>query len=213
VRSAYICDAVRTPFGRYGGSLAAVRANDLAAVPVREHTRPDTTLVGLARLKPVVNPQGTVTAGNASGVNDGAAVILLASEGAVRRYDVRPRARFVASAVAGVPPRVMGLGPVPATRKVLERSGLSLGQMDVIEMNEPFAAQAIAVLRQPGIPEDATYVNAAGGAIALGHPLGASGARLVIAALGQLECTRGQYALCTTCIGVGQGIAAIIEGA
>jgi acetyl-CoA acyltransferase len=176
-----------------------------------EHPRPDTTLEALARLKPIVNPQGTVTAGNASGVNDGAAALLLASEDAVRRHGLRPRARFVASAVAGVAPRVMGLGPVPATRKVLERSDLGLDQMDVIELNEAFAAQAIAVLRQLGLPDDAAHVNPAGGAIALGHPLGASGARLVIAALGELERTRGRYALCTMCIGVGQGIAAVIE--
>ena len=176
-----------------------------------EHPRPDTTLEALARLKPIVNPQGTVTAGNASGVNDGASALLLASEDAVRRHGLRPRARFVASAVAGVAPRTMGLGPVPATRKVLERSGLSLDQMDVIELNEAFAAQAIAVLRQLGLPDDAAHVNPAGGAIALGHPLGASGARLVIAALGELERTRGQHALCTMYIGVGQGIAAVIE--
>jgi acetyl-CoA acetyltransferase family protein len=180
-------------------------------VRLDEHPRPDTTLEALARLKPIVNPQGTITAGNASGVNDGAAALLLASEDAVRRYGLRPRARFIASAVAGVPPRVMGLGPVPATGKVLKRAGLRIHQMDVIELNEAFAAQAIAVLRQFGLPEDAPHVNPAGGAIALGHPLGASGARLITAALGQLERTGGRYALCTMCIGVGQGIAAILE--
>ncbi len=176
-----------------------------------EHPRPETTLEALARLKPVVNPQGTVTAGNASGVNDGAAALLLASEDAVRRHGLRPRARFIGSAVAGVAPRVMGLGPVPATRKLLDRTRLRLEEMDVIELNEAFAAQAIAVLRQLGLPDDAAHVNPSGGAIALGHPLGASGARLVIAALGHLERTRGRYALCTMCIGVGQGIAAVIE--
>jgi len=144
-------------------------------------------------------------------VNDGAAALLLASEDAVRRHGLRPRARFIGSAVAGVAPRVMGLGPVPATRKLLDRTRLRLEEMDVIELNEAFAAQAIAVLRQLGLPDDAAHVNPSGGAIALGHPLGASGARLVIAALGHLERTRGRYALCTMCIGVGQGIAAVIE--
>ena len=192
---------------------AGYLAQEIVPVSIREdeHPRPNTTLEALARLKPIVHPQGTVTAGNASGINDGAAALLLASEDAVGRHGLRPRARFVASAVAGVAPRVMGLGPVPATRKVLERSGLRLDQMDVIELNEAFAAQAIAVLRQLGLPDDAPHVNPAGGAIALGHPLGASGARLVIAALGALERTGGRYALCTMCIGVGQGIAAIIE--
>src|SRR5262249_51922787 len=165
----------------------------------------------LARLKPIVHPQGTVTAGNSSGINDGAGALLVASEEAVREHGLEPRARFVASAVAGVPPRVMGLGPVPGSRKVLGRAGLRVEQMDVIELNEAFAAQAVAVLRELGVPEDAPHVNPGGGAIALGHPLGASGARLITAAVGHLERTGGRYALCTMCIGVGQGIAVILE--
>jgi acetyl-CoA acyltransferase len=180
-------------------------------VSVDEHPRPETTIEGLAKLKPVVRADGTVTAGNASGVNDGACAMLLASEGAVAKYGLRPRARFVASAVAGVAPRVMGMGPVPASRKVLERAGLKLEQMDVIELNEAFAAQAVAVLRELGLAEDAAHVNAQGGAIALGHPLGASGGRLITTAMYQLARGGGRYALCTMCIGVGQGIAAILE--
>jgi len=176
-----------------------------------EHPRPETTLEALARLRPIVTPQGTVTAGNASGINDGACALLLASEEAVREFGLEPRARFVASAVTGVAPRVMGIGPVPATRKVLDRAGLRLEQMDVIELNEAFAAQAVAVLRQLGIAEDAAHVNPNGGAIAFGHPLGASGARLIATAFYELVRTGGRYALCTMCIGVGQGIAAIIE--
>ena len=180
-------------------------------VSVDEHPRPETTIEGLAKLKPVVRADGTVTAGNASGVNDGACAMLLASEAAVGKYGLKPRARFVASAVAGVAPRVMGMGPVPASRKALERAGLKLEQMDVIELNEAFAAQAVAVLRELGLAEDAEQVNAQGGAIALGHPLGASGGRLVTTAMYQLARGRGRYALCTMCIGVGQGIAAILE--
>jgi acetyl-CoA acyltransferase len=180
-------------------------------VSVDEHPRPETTIEGLAKLKPVVRADGTVTAGNASGVNDGACAMLLASEGAVAKYGLRPRARFVASAVAGVAPRVMGMGPVPASRKALERAGLKLEQMDVIELNEAFAAQAVAVLRELGLAEDAAHVNAQGGAIALGHPLGASGGRLITTAMYQLARGGGRYALCTMCIGVGQGIAAILE--
>jgi acetyl-CoA acyltransferase len=176
-----------------------------------EHPRPDTTLDALSRLKPIVKPDGTVTAGNASGINDGACAVLLASEPAAKAHGLTPRARYVASAVAGVAPRVMGIGPVPASRKVLARAGLSIEQMDVIELNEAFAAQALAVLRDLGIPDDAPHVNPSGGAIALGHPLGASGARLVTTALYQLGRTRGRYALCTMCIGVGQGIAVVIE--
>jgi len=182
-----------------------------AAVTADEHPRPDTTLESLARLRPVVRAGGTVTAGNASGVNDGACATLLASEAAVKEFGLRPRARFVASAVAGVAPRIMGMGPVPATRKVLERAGLKMEQMDLIELNEAFAAQAIAVLRELGIPEDADHVNPMGGAIAFGHPLGASGARLVVTAVHQLLRSGGRYALCTMCIGVGQGIATIVE--
>jgi acetyl-CoA acetyltransferase family protein len=165
----------------------------------------------LSKLKPVVKPDGTLTAGNASGINDGACALLLASESAAKRHGLTPKARVVAAAAAGVAPRIMGIGPVPATRKVLAKSGLSLAQMDVIELNEAFASQALAVLRELGIPEDASHVNPNGGAIALGHPLGASGARLVTTALYQLQRTNGKYALCTMCIGVGQGIAVILE--
>ena len=178
-----------------------------------EHPRPDTSLDALSRLKPIVKPDGTVTAGNASGINDGACAVLLASEQAARAHGLTPRARYIASAVAGVAPRVMGIGPVPASRKVLARAGLSIGQMDVIELNEAFAAQALAVLRDLGVPDDAPHVNPSGGAIAFGHPLGASGARLVTTAMYHLGRTRGRYALCTMCIGVGQGIAVVIERA
>ena len=191
--------------------LVAEKKGPPTAVTADEHPRPDTTLDSLARLKPVVRTGGTVTAGNASGVNDGACAILLASEAAVHEFGLRPRARFVASAVAGVAPRIMGMGPVPATRKVLERAGLQMGQIDLMELNEAFAAQAIAVLRELGVPEDASHVNSLGGAIALGHPLGASGGRLIVTAVHQLQRTGGRYALCTMCIGVGQGIAAIVE--
>jgi 3-oxoadipyl-CoA thiolase len=176
-----------------------------------EHPRPDTTMEALSKLKPVVKPDGTITAGNASGINDGACAMVLASESAAKRHGLTPKARVVAAAAAGVAPRIMGIGPVPATRKVLAKSGLLLGQMNVIELNEAFASQALAVLRELGIPEDATHVNPNGGAIALGHPLGASGARLVTTALYQLQRTNGKYALCTMCIGVGQGIALILE--
>jgi acetyl-CoA acyltransferase len=176
-----------------------------------EHPRPDTTLEALAKLKPILKPTGTITAGNASGVNDGACALLLASEAAVKRHGLMPKARVVAAAAAGVAPRIMGMGPAPASRKVLAKAGLSLGQMDVIELNEAFASQALAVLRDLGIPDDAPHVNPNGGAIALGHPLGASGARLVTTALYQLMRTKGRYALCTMCIGVGQGIALILE--
>jgi 3-oxoadipyl-CoA thiolase len=176
-----------------------------------EHPRPGTTLGALAKLKPVVKPSGTITAGNASGINDGACALLLASEAAVKRHALTPKARVVAAAAAGVAPRIMGMGPTPATRKVLAKAGLSLGQMDVVELNEAFASQALAVLRELGIPDDAPHVNPNGGAIAVGHPLGASGARLVTTALYQLLRTKGRYALCTMCIGVGQGMALILE--
>ncbi|AYH43817.1 3-oxoadipyl-CoA thiolase [Azoarcus sp. DN11] len=176
-----------------------------------EHPRPETTLETLAKLKGVVRPDGTVTAGNASGVNDGACAVLLASEAAVDRYRLKPRARVVAMAAAGLAPRIMGFGPSPASKKVLAKAGLTLADMDVIELNEAFAAQALAVTRDLGLPDDAAHVNPNGGAIAMGHPLGASGARLVTTALNQLERTGGRYALCTMCIGVGQGIALIIE--
>jgi len=178
---------------------------------VDEHPRPDTTLEALAKLKGVVKPEGTVTAGNASGVNDGSCALLLASEGAAKKHDLTPKARVIAAATAGVAPRIMGMGPVPAARKVLGKTGLSLSQMDVIELNEAFASQALAVLRELGVPDDASYVNPNGGAIAIGHPLGASGARLVTTAVCQLQRTKGRYALCTMCIGVGQGIAVILE--
>ncbi len=176
-----------------------------------EHPRPDTSMQTLARLKGVVRPEGSVTAGNASGINDGAAALLLASEAAARRFGLTPRARVIASAVAGVLPRIMGIGPVPATRKLLERTGLRLADFDVIELNEAFAAQSLAVLRELGLPDDAAHVNPNGGAIAVGHPLGASGARLVATALSQLEAIGGKRALCTMCIGVGQGIALALE--
>ncbi len=182
-------------------------------VDADEHPRPDTTLEGLSRLKPIVRPDGTVTAGNASGVNDGACALLIASEGAAKRNGLTPRARIVAMAVAGVAPRVMGIGPIPATRKVLALAGLDLGKMDVIELNEAFSAQSLAVLRELGLPDDDPRVNPNGGAIALGHPLGMSGARLVTTATYHLARTKGRYALCTMCIGVGQGIAAILERA
>jgi 3-oxoadipyl-CoA thiolase len=180
---------------------------------VDEHPRSDTGLPILAKLKPVVKPNGTVTAGNASGINDGSAALILATEAAARKHGLTPKARVIASAAAGVAPRIMGMGPVPATRKVLARAGLQLSQMDVIELNEAFAAQALAVLRELGLADDAAHVNPNGGAIAIGHPLGASGARLAATALYQLHQTGGRYALCTMCIGVGQGIAAIIERA
>jgi acetyl-CoA acetyltransferase family protein len=208
---------------RAGAAIAAGRFDDEivpVTVPQRkgpvtvstdEHPRPDTTLEALSRLKPIVRPDGTVTAGNASGINDGACAILLASEGAVRSHHLTPRARFVASAVAGVAPRVMGIGPVPASRKALTRAGLTVDQLDVIELNEAFAAQGLAVLRDLGLADDAAQVNPNGGAIAIGHPLGASGARLVTTAMYQLARTNGRYALCTMCIGVGQGIAVVIE--
>ncbi len=176
-----------------------------------EHPRPDSSLETLGKLKGVVRPDGSVTAGNASGINDGAAAVLLASEAAAARYGLTPRARVLGSAVAGVPPRIMGIGPAPATRKLLERTGIALRTVDVIELNEAFAAQSLAVLRELGLPDDAEHVNPNGGAIALGHPLGASGARLVATALSQLEATGARRALCTMCIGVGQGIALLLE--
>ena len=176
-----------------------------------EHPRPDTTVDGLAKLKPIVKTNGTVTAGNASGINDGACALLLASEASAKRFALVPKARVVAVAAAGVAPRIMGMGPVPATRKVLALAGLTLAQVELIELNEAFAAQAVAVLRVLGLPDDAPFVNPNGGAIALGHPLGASGARLVTTAVHQLQRSGVQYALCTMCIGVGQGLAMILE--
>jgi 3-oxoadipyl-CoA thiolase len=181
------------------------------SVDTDEHPRPDATLEGLAKLKGVVKPEGTVTAGNASGVNDGACAMILASEAAAKKHKLAPRARVLGMATAGVAPRIMGVGPAPATRKLLEKTGLKLSQMDAIELNEAFAAQALAVTRDLGLPDDAAQVNPNGGAIAIGHPLGASGARLVTTATNQLQAIKGRYALCTMCIGVGQGIALVIE--
>lgn len=178
---------------------------------VDEHNRPDTTLEGLAKLPTPFRKGGSVTAGNASGVNDGACAMLVASENALRQHDLQPIARIVGMATAGVEPRIMGFGPAPATRKVLAQTGLTLAQMEVIELNEAFAAQALAVMRDLGLPDDAEHVNPYGGAIALGHPLGMSGARLITTAARQLQRIKGRYALCTMCIGVGQGIALIIE--
>ncbi len=180
-------------------------------VDTDEHPRPGTSVEKLGKLKGVNGPDLTVTAGNASGVNDGAAALLLASEAAAEKNGLKPMARVVAMSAAGVAPRVMGIGPVPATRKVLARAGLTIEQMDVIELNEAFAAQGLASLRELGLPDDAPHVNANGGAIAMGHPLGMSGARLVLTAAYQLQRTGGRYALCTMCVGVGQGTAIILE--
>jgi len=186
------------------------KKGDPVIVDRDEHPR-ETSLEALARLKPIVKPDGTVTAGNASGVNDGACALLLASESAAAKHGLKPRARVLGMATAGVAPRIMGFGPAPAVRKVLELTGLALSQMDVIELNEAFAAQGLAVLRDLGVADDDARVNPNGGAIALGHPLGASGARLATTALNQLETIGGRYGLCTMCIGVGQGIALVIE--
>jgi 3-oxoadipyl-CoA thiolase len=186
------------------------KKGDAIIVKQDEHPR-ETSLEALAKLKGVVKPDGTVTAGNASGVNDGACALLLADEKTASRYSLTPRARMVGMATAGVPPRIMGIGPAPATRNVLELTGLKLEQMDVIELNEAFAAQGLAVLRDLGLNDDDPRVNPNGGAIALGHPLGASGARLATTAINQLHKTNARYALCTMCIGVGQGIAVILE--
>jgi acetyl-CoA acetyltransferase family protein len=180
-------------------------------IAMDEHPRADTTLEGLAKLRTPFRNPGTVTAGNASGVNDGAAAVLLASEDAARRHGLTPRARVVAMATAGVAPRIMGIGPAPAVRKLLAKTGLSLKEIDVIELNEAFASQGLAVLRQLGLPDDAEHVNPHGGAIALGHPLGMSGARLALTAVNALEARGGKRAIATMCIGVGQGIAALIE--
>ena len=188
----------------------AQKKGDPIVVARDEHPR-ETSIEALARLKPIVRPDGSVTAGNASGVNDGACALLLASEAAAARHGLVPRARVVGMATAGVAPRIMGFGPAPATRKVLALTGLTLAQMDVIELNEAFAAQGLAVLRDLGLPDDDARVNPNGGAIALGHPLGMSGARLVTTAINQLHRSGGRYALCTMCIGVGQGIAVVLE--
>ncbi len=187
------------------------KKGDPLVVDTDDHPRPGTTIEQLSKLKGVNGPDFSVTAGNASGVNDGAGALIVASEAMVKAQGLTPKARVVAMAAAGVEPRIMGIGPVPAVHRVLERAGLSLEQMDVIELNEAFSAQALAVLRQLGLPDDAEHVNPNGGAIALGHPLGMSGARLVMTAAYQLQRQRGRYALCTMCVGVGQGIAIILE--
>ncbi|MDC4276358.1 3-oxoadipyl-CoA thiolase [Acinetobacter baumannii] len=187
------------------------RKGDAVVIDTDEHPRASTTLEALSKLKPVVKADGSVTAGNASGINDGAAALLIASDDAVQAYNLKPRAKIIASTAVGVEPRIMGFAPAPAIKKLLKQANLTLEQMDVIELNEAFAAQALAVTRDLGLPDDSDKVNPNGGAIALGHPLGASGARLVTTALNQLEQTGGRYALCSMCIGVGQGIALIIE--
>jgi acetyl-CoA acyltransferase len=201
--------------GFFGREIAPVsvpqKKGEPKIVETDEHPRPDTTLDGLAKLRPVVKAGGSVTAGNASGINDGACAILLASEEAVIKYNLTPRARVVAAAVAGVAPRIMGFAPAPASSKVLEKTGLKISDINFIELNEAFAAQALAVTRDLGLPDDAEHVNPNGGAIAIGHPLGASGARLITTATNQLQRTGARYALCTMCIGVGQGIAVVLE--
>lgn len=187
------------------------RKGEPKVIECDEHPRPRTDMAALARLRGINGPDCTVTAGNASGVNDGAAALLIASGAAAKAHGLTPRARILGMAVAGVEPRIMGYGPVPATRKLLSRLGLTIEQMDVIELNEAFAVQALAVLRGLGLPDDAPHVNPHGGAIAIGHPLGASGARLALTAVNTLHRTGGRLALCTMCIGVGQGIALVIE--
>ena len=213
LRSQQRCAAAQAA-GRFAIEITPViikgRKGD-TRVELDEHPRADTTLDSLAKLKGVVRADGTVTAGNASGINDGSCALLLAGETAVQRYGLQPLARVVATATAGVAPRIMGIGPVPAVRKLLQHTGLSMADIDVIELNEAFAAQALAVTRQLGLADDDARVNPNGGAIALGHPLGASGARLALTAARQLQQTGGRYALCTMCIGVGQGIAMLIE--
>ena len=200
--------------GRFAEEIVPVKAagrRETVAVNVDEHPRPDTTLETLAKLPALFGPSSSVTAGNASGVNDGAAALIVASEAAVKDYKLTPRARVVGAATAGVPPRIMGIGPAPASRKALELTRIDLRDIDVVELNEAFAAQSLAVLRQLGLRDDAEQVNPNGGAIALGHPLGMSGARLMLTALHELEHRKARYALCTMCVGVGQGIASIIE--
>ena len=209
----------RTAAAREAGRLAEeimpvsipLRKGEPQVIDSDEHPRADTTLEKLARLKPIVRADGTITAGNASGINDGAAAIIIASEVAVKKHGLTPRARIIGSTTAGVEPRIMGIGPLPATQKLLAKSGINIEQLDVIELNEAFAAQALAVIRQLGLADDTSLVNPNGGAIALGHPLGASGARLVMAAVNELQRSKGRYGLCTMCIGVGQGIATLIE--
>jgi acetyl-CoA acyltransferase len=193
-------------------TVAGKKKGETTQFTTDEHPRA-TTLEALAALKGVVKPDGTVTAGNASGVNDGSCALLLASDAALKKYNLKPRARIIGAAVAGVPPRIMGIGPAPATQKLLKRLGWTVAELDVIELNEAFAAQGLAVTRQLGLPDDDVRVNPNGGAIAIGHPLGASGARLALTALRQLEKTSGRRGLATMCIGVGQGIALAIERA
>ncbi len=200
--------------GRFEAEIVPVaiaqRKGDPVVVTRDEHPR-ETSVEALAKLKPIVRQGGTVTAGNASGVNDGAAAMIVASEAAVIRHGLTPRARILGTAVAGVPPRIMGIGPAPASKKLLERLGLTIAQIDVVELNEAFAAQGLAVLRELGLPDDGAHVNSNGGAIALGHPLGMSGARLVLTATEEFHRSGGRLALCTMCIGVGQGIAMVLE--
>ena len=216
LRSQQRCKAAQDA-GFFAGEIIPVSVprarGESVELALDEHPRADTTAEQLARLKPVVREGGTVTAGNASGVNDGACALLLASDAAVRRWGLVPRARVVGAAAAGVEPRVMGIGPVPAVRKLLQRSGWELGGVDAIELNEAFAAQSPAVLRELGLADDDARVNPNGGAIAIGHPLGASGARLVLTALRQLERIGGRRALATMCVGVGQGAALALERA
>jgi acetyl-CoA C-acetyltransferase len=200
--------------GFFDAEIAPVTIPQKKGDPVvlnRDEPPRETSMEALARLKGVVRPDGTVTAGNASPVNDGACALLLADEDGAKQHGLQPRARVVGMATAGVPPRIMGMGPAPATRKVLALTGLTLEQLDVIELNEAFAAQGLAVLRDLGLQDDDPRVNPNGGAIALGHPLGASGARLVTTAINQLHRSGGRYALCTMCVGVGQGVALIVE--
>jgi 3-oxoadipyl-CoA thiolase len=193
--------SVSMPAGRSGTTM----------VEIDEAPRPDTTLEALAKLTPVTNASGTVTAGNSSPINDGASALLIATEAAARRYGLTVRARIVAATAAGVSPRIMGIGPVPATQKLLARTKLTLGQIEVVELNEAFASQSLAVLRELGLPDDAPHVNANGGAIAIGHPLGASGARLATTVVNRLECERTRYGLATMCVGVGQGVSVLFE--
>jgi 3-oxoadipyl-CoA thiolase len=201
--------------GYFVEEIVAVEAPGGKAGPIvvdkDEHPRPDTTLDNLAKLKPIVRNPGTITAGNASGINDGAAAMILASEEAAKQHGLTPRARVVGMASAAVPPRIMGIGPVPSTRKLMERLGLKIGDFDLIEINEAFASQGLACLRQLGVADDAEHVNPHGGAIALGHPLGMSGARLAMTAVHGLEKHSGQRALATMCVGVGQGVSLALE--
>jgi acetyl-CoA acyltransferase len=206
-------EANRTGF--FKGEIVPVavpqKKGDPKLIDTDEQPRPDTTIEALARLRSIVRPDGTVTAGNASGINDGAGALLVASESALQRHGLNARARVLGATAVGIAPRIMGFAPAPATRRILEKTGLALNQIEVFELNEAFAAQVLAVTRALGLPDDAEHVNPNGGAIAIGHPLGASGVRLVTTAINQLHRTRGQYALCVMCIGVGQGIALILE--